>query len=91
MWVKCADGAYRLDCVLEDGVLKSKAEIRPRGDKYQISIEGLGAFRGGRTLKEVNVILARHGLWPFRETKEQCPEYYVCLQKIEKRQPILAN
>jgi len=44
-------------------------------------IEGFGSFREPKTLKEINVILARHGLWPFRETNERCPEYLACLQK----------
>jgi len=85
MWVKCADGSYRLDCIIENGVTKSKAEVRPRGDRYRLTIEGLGAFREAKTMKEVNVILARHGLWPFRETNERCPEYFACLRKIENR------
>jgi len=85
MWVKCADGSYRLDCISEDGVTKSKAEVRPRGDRYRLTIEGLGAFREAKTMKEVNVILARHGLWPFRETTERCSEYFACLRKIENR------
>ena len=90
MWVKCADGSYRLDCVVEDGMPKNRAEIKPRGDKYRLTIEGFGAFREAKTLKEVNVILAHHGLWPFRETSERCPEYFACLGKIENQHRILA-
>jgi len=90
MWVKCADGSYRLDCVIENGVPKSKAEVKPRGDKYRLTIEGFGAFREGKTLKEVNVILARHGLWPFRETNERCGEYFACLRRMENQHRILA-
>jgi len=90
MWVKCADGIYRLDCVLENGVSKSKAEIKVRGSKYRLSIEGFGSFREGKTLKEVNVILAHHGLWPFRETNELCPEYYACLRRMELQHSVIA-
>ena len=82
MWTKCPDGIYRLDCVLENGVPKSKAELKVRDSKYRLSIEGFGSFREPKTLKEVNVILARHDLWPFRETSERCPEYLACLPKI---------
>ena len=81
MWTKCPDGVYRLDCILEDGVSKSKAEVKVRNAEYRLSIEGFGSFREPRNLKEINVILARHGLWPFRETNEQCPEYSSCLGK----------
>lgn len=83
MWVRCPDGIYRLDCILENGVSKSKAELRVRGSKYRLSIEGIGSFREPKTLKEVNVILARHGLWPFRETSERCPEHLTCLAKLD--------
>ena len=81
MWVRCADGLYRLDCVLENGVQKSKAELKVRGSKYRLSIEGFGSFREPKTLREVNVILARHGLWPFRETSERCPVHLAFLSK----------
>ena len=81
MWTKCPDGIYRLDCVLENGVPKSKAQVKVRNSEYRLSIEGFGSFREPRNLKEINVILARHGLWPFRETNEQCPEYLACLGK----------
>jgi len=90
MWAKCPDGIYRLDCVLENGVPKSKAEIRLRDSKYRLSIEGFGSFREGKSLKEVNVILAHHGLWPFRETNERCREYSACLRKIEFERSLLA-
>ena len=90
MWVKCPDGIYRLDCVLENGVAKSKAQIRVRDSKYRLSIEGFGSFRESKTLKEVNVILARHGLWPFRETDERCPEHLSCLRKIELERSLVA-
>ena len=81
MWTKCPDGIYRLDCVLEKGVPKSKAQVKVRNLEYRLSIEGFGSFRESKTLKEVNVILARHGLWPFIETNERCPEYLACLGK----------
>ena len=90
MWMKCPDGVYRLDCVLENGVPKSKAEIRLRDSKYRLSIEGFGSFREGKTLKEVNVILAHHGLWPFRETTEQCPEHLKCLRKTDLEHRLVA-
>ena len=90
MWVKCPDGIYRLDCVLENGVPRSKAEIRLRGAKYRLSIEGFGSFREGKTLKEINVILAHHGLWPFRETAERCAECSVCLRKTELEHGLVA-
>lgn len=90
MWVKCADGMYRLDCVLENGVPKDKATVKVRDAKYRLSIEGFGSFREPRTLQEVNVILARHGLWPFRETSEQCPQYSTCLRKIELERSLVA-
>lgn len=90
MWAKCPDGIYRLDCVLENGVPKSKAQIRVRDSKYRLSIEGFGSFRESKTLKEVNVILARHGLWPFRETDEQCPEHLSCLRKIKLERSVVA-
>jgi len=90
MWVKCPDGTYRLDCVLENGVHKGKAEIRLRDSKYRLSIEGFGSFREGKSLKEVNVILAHHGLWPFRETNEPCPEYSACSRKIEQERSLIA-
>jgi hypothetical protein len=86
MWVKCPDGIYRLDCVLENRLPRSKAEIKIRDSKYRLSIEGFGSFREGKTLKEVNVILAHHGLWPFRDTSERCPDYLACLRKIEIEQ-----
>jgi len=90
MWVKCPDGIYRLDCVLENGVPTSKAEIRIRESKYRLSIEGFGSFREGKTLKEVNVILAHHGLWPFRETSERCSDYSACSQRIELERSLVA-
>jgi hypothetical protein len=91
MWRKCPDGVYRLDCVLENGVLKFKAEIRIRNsDYYRLSIEGLGSFREPKTLKEVNVILARHRLWPFRETTEQCPECLARLRKTDLESNLIA-
>ena len=93
MWVKCPDGIYRLDCVLKNGVPKGKAEIRVRDSRdseYRLSIEGFGSFREGKTLKEVNIIMAHHGLWPFRETTEQCPKYSECLQKIELSRGLVA-
>jgi hypothetical protein len=68
----------------------SKAEVKLRDSKYRISIEGFGSFREGKTLKEVNVILAHHGLWPFRETSERCPEYLTCLRKIELERSLTA-
>ena len=83
MWVKCPDGIYRLDCVLENGVPRSKAEIKVRDSKYRLTIEGFGSFREGKNLKEVNVILAHHGLWPFRETDEQCVHHLACLRRLE--------
>jgi hypothetical protein len=82
MWVRCPDGTYRLDCVIQNGVLRSKAELKVRGSKYRLSIEGFGSFREPKTLKEVNVILARHDLWPFRETSERCPECLTCSRKV---------
>jgi len=82
MWTKCAGGVYRLDCVLENGVIKQQASIRSRGEKYRIYIEGLGSFREPRTLKEINEILARHGLWPFRETTEQCSSCAACSARM---------
>lgn len=90
MWVKCPDGIYRLDCVFENGALRSKAEIRVRNSKYHLYIEGFGSFREDKTLKEINVILARHGLWPFRETNEPCPEHLKHLQKKESEHGIVA-
>jgi len=91
MWRKCPDGVYRLDCVLEDGVLKFKAEIRVRSsDCYRLFIEGLGSFREPKTLKEVNLILARHRLWPFRETTEQCPQCLACSRKIDLERTLIA-
>lgn len=81
MWTKCPDGICRLDCVLESGVPKSKGQVKVRDSEYRLSIEGFGSFREPKTLKEINAILARHGLWPFRETSERCPEYLACLQK----------
>jgi len=90
MWVKCPDGIYRLDCVLENGVPKDKAEIRIRDSKLRLSIEGFGSFREGKTLKEVNIIMAHHGLWPFRETTDRCPKYSECLQKIELSRGLVA-
>jgi hypothetical protein len=83
MWVKCPDGIYRLDCVLENGVHRGKAEIKTRDSKYRLSIEGFGSFREAKTLKEINVILAHHGLWPFRETEERCPNQSVSLRKLD--------
>ena len=82
MWVRCPDGIYRLDCLLENGVPKSKAELKVRGSLYRLSIEGIGSFREPKTLKEINVILARHDLWPFRATDEQCPHHLTCLARI---------
>jgi hypothetical protein len=90
MWVKCPDGVYRLDCVLEDGVPKDKATVKVRDSKYRLSIEGFGSFREPKTLQEVNVILAHHGLWPFRETSERCPHYLECLRKIELERSLTA-
>jgi hypothetical protein len=90
MWVKCPDGIYRLDCVLENGVRKNSAEIKVRDSKYRLSIEGFGSFREPKTLEEINVILARHGLWPFRETGERCPEYLSCLRKADLERTLLA-
>jgi hypothetical protein len=78
MWTKCPDGVYRLDCVLENGVREQRAAIRPHEGKYRLSIESFGSFRELKTLKEINEILARHRLWPFRETIEQCSAYMVC-------------
>ena len=78
MWTKCPDGIYRLDCVLVNGHQRGKAQVEIGGSKYRLSIEGFGSFREPKTVKEINVILARHGLWPFRETSEPCPE---CLGK----------
>lgn len=80
--MKCPDGIYRLDCVLENGMHREQASLTPRDGKYRLSIEGFGSFREPKTLKEINVILARHGLWPFQETSERCPEHLACLQKI---------
>ena len=82
VWVKCPEGLYRLDCNLENGVPKNKATVKPRDAKYRLSIEGFGAFWTPKTLKEVNVILAHHGLWPFRDTGELCPNYSMCLEKM---------
>jgi len=82
MWIHCPDGTYRLDCVVENGVPRSKAELKVRGSEYRLSIEGFGSFREPKTLKEVNVILARHDLWPFRETSERCSEYLTCPRKV---------
>jgi len=82
MWVKCPDGLYRLDCVLENGLSKDKATVKPREGKYRLSIEGFGAFWTPKTMKEVNVILAHHGLWPFRETDQFCPNYSECARKM---------
>ena len=76
MWTKCPDGVYRLDCVLENGMPRSKAQVKVRNSEYRLSIEGFGSFREPKTLKEINVILARHELWPFRETSKQCPEHW---------------
>ena len=81
MWVRCPDGIYRLDCVLDNGLPGGKAEIRIRDLKYKLSIEGFGSFREPKTLQEVNLILARHDLWPFQMTDERCPSYSECLQK----------
>jgi hypothetical protein len=89
MWVYCPDGVYRLDCVLKNGVPCSKAELRARDSKYRLSIEGIGSFREPKTLKEVNVILARHGLWPFRETSERCPEHSKCLAKMDPERNLI--
>ena len=86
MWVRCPDGIYRLDCVLENGIPRSKAEIKIRDSMYKLSIEGFGSFREPKTLKEVNLILARHDLWPFQETNEQCPAHLSCLQKTVSSQ-----
>ncbi len=82
MWMRCPDGIYRLDCILENGAHRSKAELKVSGSKYRLSIEGFGSFREPKTLKEVNVILARHDLWPFRETSERCSEYLTCSSKM---------
>jgi len=82
MWAKCPDGVYRLDCVLQNGVPTGKAEVKVRDCQYRLSIEGFGSFREPKTLKEINVILARHGLWPFREASDRCPEYLACLGKV---------
>ena len=86
MWVCCPDGIYRLDCVLENGMPRSKAEIMIRDSKYKVSIEGFGSFREPKTLQEVNQILARHDLWPFQATSERCPSYSGCLQKTVSSQ-----
>jgi len=91
MWTKCPDGIYRLDCVLENGVPRSKAQVKVRNSEYRLSIEGFGSFREPKTLKEINVILARHGLWPFRETSEQCPEHLACLRKTTSQQSATIN
>ena len=91
MWTKCPDGIYRLDCVLENGVPKSEAQIKVRNSEYRLSIEGFGALREPKTLKEINVSLARHGLWPFRETNEQCSEYLTCLRKSTPQQRATIN
>jgi len=88
--MKCPDGVYRLDCVLENGVPRSKAELRVRDSKYRLFIEGIGSYREPRTLKEVNVILARHGLWPFRETSEQCPQCLAGLRKMSLEPNLIA-
>ena len=90
MWVKCLDGTYRLDCVLDGGVPKDAATVRFRDSKYRLSIEGFGSFREAKTLQEVNMILARHGLWPFRETSERCPQYSECLRRIELERSLTA-
>jgi hypothetical protein len=91
MWAKCPDGVYRLDCVLENGVPKGKAEIRVRNSEYyRLSIEGFGSFREPRTLKEVNVILARHGLWPFRETSDPCPNCSAHPRKTDLERSLIA-
>jgi len=82
LWVHCPDGVYRLDCVLENGVPNSKAEIKLRELKYKLAIEGFGSFRELKTLKEINLILARHDLWPFQETTERCPSYPACLERM---------
>ena len=82
MWAKCPDGVYRLDCVLENGVTKQQATLTYRDRKYRLSIEGFGSFREPKTIKEVNEILARHGLWPFRETSAHCSAYPVCPKGI---------
>lgn len=87
MWMRCPDGIFRLDCVLENGVARSKAELKPRGSEYRLSIEGFGSFREPKTLKEVNVILARHDLWPFRETGDRCLEYFTCLPRTTASSP----
>jgi hypothetical protein len=90
MWVKCPDGSYRLDCTLENGAVKDKATIKSRDGKYRLSIEGFGSFWTPKTLKEVNVILAHHRLWPFRETDEPCPNRLVCSQKMHIETKITA-
>jgi hypothetical protein len=84
MWTKCPDGVYRLDCVLENGVPKSEAQIKVRNSEYRLFIEGFGALREPKTLKEINVILAHHGLWPFRETSERCPEHWRVYEQISQ-------
>lgn len=78
MWTKCPDGNFRLDCSLEDGLSKQQASLTPRDGKYRLSIEGFGTFRELKSLKEINEILARHRLWPFHETREQCSAYGAC-------------
>jgi hypothetical protein len=83
MWTKCPDGIYRLDCVLENGAREERATIKPREGKYRLSIRNFGSFRELKTLKEINEILARHGLWPFREPIEQCSSYMVCSEMMK--------
>jgi hypothetical protein len=78
MWTKCPDGVYRLDCRRENSGLSHQASIRSRDGKYRLYIDGFGSFRQPKTLKEVNEILARHGLWPFQETDARCPAYEAC-------------
>lgn len=89
MWTKCPDGIYRLDCTLENGAPKSKAQVRVHKSGYRLSIEGFGSFREPKTLKEINVILARHGLWPFHETNDQCSEYSACLRKSSRTENLI--
>ena len=78
MWTKCPDGIYRLDCSLQDGLSKQEASLTPRDGKYRLAIESFGTFRELKSLKEINEILARHRLWPFHETSEQCFAYGAC-------------
>ncbi|HUK51120.1 MAG TPA: hypothetical protein VLV18_08785 [Terriglobales bacterium] len=82
MWTKCPDGVYRLDCARDCNGLVLHGLIKNRDGKYRLFIEGFGSFREPKTLKEVNEILARHGLWPFQETDARCPQYEACIREM---------